>query len=293
MSSAIQIIPASSKKFPSLLTKISDPPGQLYARGNLDLLNHPHLLSVVGSRKASIYGKAAISQLLPPFIQKGGVVVSGLAFGIDSLSHQACTNLNSPTIAVLGSGIDDASITPRSNLRLALLILKENGLIISEYPAGTPAQKFTFPARNRIIAGLSPATLIVQASLKSGSLITARLALEYNRDVLAVPGPITDPLSAGTNNLIQHGAAPILTADNILSLYNMEAASSQATYPSAQLTTTQSLIISTLTTHPCDIDTISSKTNLTTQVVSPLLIELELLDLVEHVGHMQYVRKQM
>lgn len=277
-------------KFSPLLRQINDPPQLLYYRGNLDLLQSNLLLAVVGSRKADSYGKTAAGKLLPPIVSAGITLVSGLAFGIDSLAHQACVDHNHPTIAVLGGGIDDATIGPRSNFPLAMRILKNDGLLLSEYPPGTPGAPHRYPERNRIIAGLCPATLVIQASEKSGSLITARLALDYNRDVLAVPGPITSPISAGTNLLIQQGAAPALKSDDLLRLFNLD--DTDAPTPQHhQLTTDQTLLITTLNHTPLDIDTLCQQTKLSPAIVSPLLIELELLDLVQNVGSARYVRK--
>jgi DNA processing protein len=218
----IHTISTSSVLFPPLLREIHNPPKQLYIRGNIEVLKHPHTLAVVGSRQANVYGEQCIQKLLPPIIDAGVVIVSGLAYGIDSLSHQACTNKRLPTIAVLGSGINDSSIYPSSHLNLAHSIIKNDGAIISEYPPGTATSKSNFPARNRIVSGLCKATLLIQAAKRSGSLITARLALEQNRDVCVVPGPINDPLSAGTNNLLQQGATPILDSTDIFNILNIK-----------------------------------------------------------------------
>lgn len=219
MSSDIGVLAYTDTAYPSLLREIHTPPQQLYYRGDITLLSKANMLAVIGSRKATAYGNEVISKLLPPCIISEITIVSGMAYGIDTLAHQACVELKAPTIAVLGTGVDDTSIYPRENLPLAHDILAHGGLIISEYKPGTPPHASHFPARNRIIAGITSATLVVQATLRSGSLITARLALESNREVIAVPGPITDPGSEGTNMLIRDGATPILNATDILSLF--------------------------------------------------------------------------
>ncbi len=216
----IHIIKLSDKQYPALLREINDPPSLLYARGNISLLNNHNLLAVVGSRKTGTYGKECINTLLPSICLSGVVIVSGLAYGVDSLAHTVAVDHKQPTIAVLGTGVDDKSIYPKNHLPLAKEILKYNGLLISEYKPGTSPQKYHFPKRNRIVAGISQATLIIQAAQKSGSLITARLAMEYNREVMAVPGNITDPLSYGTNDLIRDGATPILKPEDILSFFS-------------------------------------------------------------------------
>jgi DNA processing protein len=219
MSSDIGVIPQADSTYPRLLQHIHNPPSQLYYRGNISLLNNPRLLAVIGSRKGTSYGREVIQKLLPSCIESGIVIVSGLAYGIDTLAHRACVELKASTIAVLGTGVDDSSIYPRENLQLAHEILQYGGLIISEYKPGTPPHPSHFPARNRIIAGITSATLVIQAALRSGSLITARLAMESNQEVLAVPGPITDSTSEGANMLIRDGATPIVSAADILSIF--------------------------------------------------------------------------
>ncbi|MEX1111915.1 MAG: DNA-processing protein DprA [Candidatus Andersenbacteria bacterium] len=212
----IHILNIKDRAYPQLLREIHNPPKQLYVRGNIELLSHPRLLAVVGSRKATEYGEAALRLLLPPIIQEDIPIVSGLALGIDSLAHKLCVEAKQPTLAVLGTGIDDAGIYPRQNLSLAHSILEHNGALVSEYPVGTKIFKGNFPARNRIVVGLCAATLVAQAAEKSGSLISARLAMEANREVLAIPGPITESTNAGTNQLIADGATPTLNNEDIL-----------------------------------------------------------------------------
>lgn len=206
--------------YPPLLAQISDPPQSIFVRGNITLLSHPNLLAVVGSRKANTYGRAAIAKILPSIVATDIPIVSGLALGIDGLAHNASVHAGKQTIAVLGNGID--TIYPRAHTKLAEEILQNNGAIVSEYPPNSPINKSNFPQRNRIIAGLCPVTLIVQADIRSGSLITARLALESGREVCAIPGPITDPLCSGTNQLIQQGAHPVNSDADILALYNLQ-----------------------------------------------------------------------
>lgn len=224
MRDEINVLSLGDTTHPVLLTEISQPPTTLYYRGNIELLKEPNLLAVVGSRKTSSTGIEASNSLLPPLVTQGIILVSGLAYGIDSLAHRISVAAKKPTIAVLGSGIDDASIYPKENIGLAHEILQYGGLLISEYKPGTSPSANQFPARNRIIAGISPATLVIQAAQRSGSLITARLALEGGREVFAVPGPITDPSCEGTNMLIRDGATPALTSTDILSFFDQEEA---------------------------------------------------------------------
>lgn len=287
---AIQAIRIQDKAYPPLLRETHDPPQQLYVRGSVSLLQHPNLLAVVGTRKANPYGRQCVERLLPTVVRAGVPIVSGLALGIDSLAHGICVEHGQPTIAVLGSGIDDTSIIPRSHLHLAHSILESGGSIISEYPPGTPAQKGYFPARNRIIAGLSKAVLVIQAPAKSGALITADLAIGANRDVWAVPGPITDPLSSGTNALIQEGAKAIVSAEDILEFYQIE--KKPSTSPTlASLTDDQLLLFDALSQEPTHIDALVALLRLPPQTVSAKLVELEMLGAAEHIGGMRYIRK--
>lgn len=288
----IKVTKISDKLFPKLLHEINDPPQQLYYRGNIKLLNDHNLLAVVGSRKASTYGKQCIDMLLPDVIRQGVIIVSGLAYGIDSLAHKAAVAEKQPTIAVLGTGIDDKSIYPRAHFKLAQEILEHNGLIISEYSPGIPAMKHHFPARNRIVAGISQVTLLVQAALKSGSLITGRLALEYNRDVAAVPGNITDPLSAGTNDLISQGAIPISTPEDLLFLYGLLGTNDKKTQTSTgSLNDDQLRLFNTLEAKPRHIEDLIVAIQKPSHEVSRLLIELELSGHIQHMGGMRYIRK--
>ncbi|HYU64864.1 MAG TPA: DNA-processing protein DprA, partial [Candidatus Paceibacterota bacterium] len=189
------------KTYPKLLSQIHQPPKMLYYRGNISLFQTP-CLAVVGTRKLTPYGQEATRFLVHDLIKASCTIVSGLALGIDAAAHTAALEAGGNTIAVLGSGIDDESIYPRTNFNLAHKILNHNGLIVSEYPEGTKAQHFTFPARNRIISGLSRGVVVIEADRESGALITAQFALEQNRDVFAIPGSIFAPRSIGTNSLI-------------------------------------------------------------------------------------------
>ncbi|MEX1997267.1 MAG: DNA-processing protein DprA [Candidatus Andersenbacteria bacterium] len=291
MESPTHTIDYDSNLYPPLLREIAQPPHQLYVRGSLETLQERYLLAVVGSRKSTHYGKQCLTHLLPPVIRAGLVIVSGMAYGIDALAHRACVQAQRPTIAVLGSGIDDYSIYPRTHITLAKQILKVGGTLVSEYPPGTPGFKQHFPARNRIISGLCQTTMIVQAAQRSGSLITARLALEANRNVCAVPGSIMDPLAAGTNHLIQEGATPIVSGTDILELYGLSPVLDQAVANQAILTPEQTTLLSYLSHVPLHIDDITTQSSLDGATIAALLTELELQDHIQHVGGMKYVKK--
>src|SRR3989344_309421 len=211
-------IKLGGKDYPKLLVQIPDPPQQLYCRGNLELLNS-ECFAVVGTRKLTSYGKEATQKIVIGLVQTGFTIVSGLAMGIDAVAHQTALDTGGKTIAILGGGTDDRSIGPQINFRLAINILKSDGLIISEYPEGFHANEKTFPQRNRIISGLSRGTLVIEADEKSGALITAHCALDQNRDVFAVPGSIFSSKSLGTNTLIKKGAKLVVSAQDITDEY--------------------------------------------------------------------------
>ena len=289
MTDKIHVLKKGDKEYPPLLAEIIDAPKKIYVRGNKELLSHPNLFTVVGSRKANIYGRQCASEILPPLAKAGMPLVSGLAYGIDSLAHKACVDQQKQTVAVLGSGIDDASIYPKANIQLAHEILKHDGVLLSEHEPKAPTYPSNFPKRNRIIAGLTKGTLILQADIRSGSLITARLALEYNRDIFAIPGPINDPLSNGTNLLIQSGAHPIMSAQDILSVYEIDEI--LADNNTANLPKNHRSLLDKLTRKPQHIDIIAEAANLTTHTASSILAELELADQVQHVGNMKYIQK--
>ncbi len=207
----IQEIIKTSNSFPELLSQISNPPKKLFIWGEIPDLP---MIAIVGSRNPSTYGKDQTYRLAYDLASAGVCIVSGLAYGIDSIAHQAALDTNGKVVAVLGSALD--KIYPASNRNLAEQIVNKKGAIISEYEVGTSTQKFNFPARNRIIAGLSLATIVTEANAQSGSLITANFALRENRLVMALPGNITSPRSAGPNNLIKLGAKLITSAADVL-----------------------------------------------------------------------------
>jgi len=210
--------------YPALLKEIYAAPYVLYFRGDSGALEGKgkNRLAIVGSRKHSAYAEKILNNFLPILLTKNLEIISGLALGVDSLAHQVTLNSGGRTIAVLGSGLDKISLYPRSNYQLSQEIIKSGGLLISEFPPKTPALKQNFPQRNRIISGLTQATLVIEAKEKSGALITARYALEQNREVLAIPGNIFSEFSSGPNQLIKMGAKTIISPKDILETFNLE-----------------------------------------------------------------------
>jgi len=205
----------SNDTFPPLLKEISDPPKQLYIRGMLPSSEYVYLC-VVGSRRFSQYGKDVCEHLISGLAGYPIVIVSGLALGIDSIAHKTALRANIPTIAVPGSGLDEQVLYPRSHIGLARDIVRSGGALVSEFAIDTPATTWNFPQRNRIMAGMCHATLIIEAQEKSGTLITARLAMEYNRDVLVIPGSIFSDYVRGSHRLLREGAQLVTTSEDIL-----------------------------------------------------------------------------
>ena len=206
----------NSKYYPVRLRNIDDPPKELYCLGNLELLNYKNNIAMIGSRNCSSYGERAAKDFAYNLAREDVCIVSGLAKGIDSFSHIGALNAKGKTIAVLGSGLDN--IYPKENIKLVEDIIKNNGLVISEYPLGIKPLKQHFPARNRIISGLSDSVLVVEARKNSGTNITVDFALEQGKDVFVIPGNIYSKTSDGTNFLITEGAIPVLSYKDILKI---------------------------------------------------------------------------
>lgn len=209
--SNINIININEREYPQALKKIYDPPISLYVKGNIEKLNNKNI-GIVGCRECTTYGKKSAEYFAYNLSKQNINIVSGLAKGIDSYAHLGSLN-NGNTIAVLGNGLD--IIYPKENLELANEIIKRGGTIISEYPCGTKPEKMKFPARNRIISGISSGIIVIEAKEKSGTLITVDFALEQGRDVFVVPGNINSINSVGTNDLIKQGARLVTTYEDI------------------------------------------------------------------------------
>lgn len=213
-----QLISWDSDEYPALLKEIPDPPLILYAKGNLSAFNTIPL-AIVGSRNPSFTGLENAKRFAKELALSGVGIISGLALGIDAEAHKGCLEAQGQTIAVLGTGID--CIYPRRHLKLAEQICK-NGLLLSEFPLKSPPTAGHFPRRNRIISGLSLCTLVIEAAIKSGSLITARMAMEQNRDVLAIPSSIHNPMARGCHYLLQQGAKLVTSVADVLDELRIE-----------------------------------------------------------------------
>lgn len=278
------LITLADADYPKKLLELSDPPSVLYAKGRRELLNHP-ALAVVGARSATPQGKANAFAFSQGLCTAGLTIVSGMALGIDTSAHEGALACSAPasTIAVLGTGID--RIYPAANAALARKIAVQ-GLLISEFPLGTPAQAYNFPKRNRLIAGLAEGVLVVEAAASSGSLITARLAAETGREVFAIPGSIHAPLSKGCHALIKQGAKLVESSEDVLSELPIFIRQKEVTRPSltssssipiqSDLPRAQHQILEALGHDPATLDQLAQRTNLPIETLSPLLLDLEL-----------------
>jgi DNA processing protein len=271
---AVRFLRRGDSAYPPLLRQLHDPPLQLYLRGEAspELLARP-AVALVGARSCSAYGAEVARTVGRELAAAGVVVVSGLARGIDGEAHRGALEAQGPTVAVLGCGIDRDY--PRSHADLARRVAAA-GLIVSEYPPGVEPAPWRFPARNRVIAGLCLATVVVEARERSGALITADFALELGRDVFAVPGEITAARSAGTNNLLRQGAAPLLGVDDVLEALGLE----RAPPPPTPVSPAGDGVLRVLAEAPRGADELARACGRGSAEVAAVLIELELAGLV-------------
>jgi DNA processing protein len=284
----IKILTIKDKNYPAHLKEIYNSPAFLYYKGELQ--KDEYSLSIVGTRKMTSYGKQAVLEIAGHLAQNGLTIVSGLALGIDALAHQAALDVKARTIAVLGGGIDRRTLYPSRNLGLAEKIVGQGGAIISEYPIGTLPLKQNFPYRNRIISGLSLGVLIIEAPQDSGALITARYALEQNREIFALPGSIYSPASLGPNNLVKMGAKLITSASDILEELNLlQAISFIEAKKIVPDTKEEALILEHLSREPLHIDKIVELTKLDTATVNSVLVMMEMKGKVRDLGGMSYI----
>ena len=274
--SGIECITYESGAYPEMLQEIYDPPAYLFYKGTNVLKHHGVCIAVVGSRKATEYGRQCAYSLSGQLAQSGITVVSGLAYGIDSYSHKGACDAKAPTVAVLGSGTD--RVYPKVNRSWYCEILETGGMVMSEFLPDTPPANYNFPRRNRIISALSYGTLVVEAGLKSGSLITAKYALEQGREVYAVPGNITSEMSEGTNKLIKDGAKPVACANDILEdLFSvLRPVALRKEIAHAELTDDEALLMSKVVSGVQTPDALAETLGMSASQVSALLTAMEL-----------------
>lgn len=296
------ILTWESEHYPRLLKDTASAPPLLFAVGNLSLLNDPQV-AMVGSRNASRAGEENAQAFAAHLANNGLTITSGMALGIDTACHQGALGAEGNTIAVVATGLD--IVYPARNKQLAASIVETNGLIVSEFPVGTKPMQQHFPRRNRIISGMSLGTLVVEATLRSGSLVTARHSMEQGREVFAIPGSIHNPMARGCHQLIRQGAKLVETASDILeelapqlsaylntpSIPNNEA-TFEAQTPSEpdDLDDDQRKVLTTLGYEPLAVDQIVMNTGLTAEMVSSILLMLELQGYVAACGGGHYMR---
>jgi DNA processing protein len=277
------------EEYPDVLRNIPDAPVFLYARGDLSILHSP-LLALVGTRDMSDYGKRIVEHFVPDIVKANVVTVSGLALGVDAEVAKETIRAGGKTVAVLGHGL--GQIYPKPNAVLADQIVKNGGLLLSEFPLDAQPDKYTFPARNRIIAGLSLGTIVIEAAQGSGSLITAALALEYGRDVFATCGSIFDPLFAGCHEIISKGTAKLVSdPQSVLAEIGIRAfAQSQQSSLFVAESDDEQLVWASLSSMPIPLDDIVVKSKLNAAMANAVLTMLELRGAVKNVGGGQWVR---
>jgi len=278
----ITLISQVDPHYPPQLLELIDAPICLYVKGKINLYDWKNmmLLAVVGTRQPTAYGKQLAKKFAFELTQAGVTVISGMAIGVDALAHEGALQAKGKTIAVLGCGVD--MIYPPSNRWIYEKILKNNGLIISEFPPGHLVMKGLFVARNRIISGISAGVLVIEGAKDSGALITARYAAEQGREVYAVPGPISSSLSAAPNSLLKQGAALVSETQDVLNGFGIKTVSiKKKLYLNQNLSNTETLIIKLLEKETLLIDEIIIRTQLNALIISQQLSNLEIKGLVE------------
>jgi DNA processing protein len=277
--------------YPALLKQIADPPPLLFVRGDAGLLSTPQI-AIVGSRNPSHLGRQTAEAFAHDLASHGFTVTSGLALGIDAASHRGALRATGRTVAVAGTGPD--RVYPACHKELATQIV-ERGALVSEFPPGTQALANHFPRRNRIISGLSLGLLIVEAAKQSGSLITARLALEQNREVFAIPGSIHDPLARGCNALIREGAKLVENTQDILeelNQYNQHLNNEPANQCESMLDLEQQKLLNLVMFSPTSVDTLVKQTGLPVEIISSMLLILELQGHISSAAGGGYIRNK-
>ncbi|HUD04023.1 MAG TPA: DNA-processing protein DprA [Candidatus Paceibacterota bacterium] len=268
-------------ELPPLLTEINDPPKKLYIRGTFSTAEK--YLTIVGTRKPSVYGKEVCEMLIKDLRGLPVAIVSGLALGIDALAHQTAIENDIATIAVPGSGLGDTVLYPASNKHIVKKIIENDGCLLSEYGPDFKATVWSFPRRNRIMAGLSHATLVIEAEAKSGTLITSKLATEYNRDVLTVPGSIFSNNSEGPHLLIRLGATPITCADDLREALGFEKTETKPLWNKDDLSAEEICIVDALVS-PLSRDELADVTEMNTAELNSLLTLMEIKGIVKESG---------
>lgn len=283
----IKFVVFGDRFYPTQLLNVNDPPKVLYYKGDIEGINWDLCFSVVGTRANSDYGRDVVEKFVPELVRRGFCIISGMAYGIDSIAHCSAIRASGKTVAVLGTPLDNPA--PKGNLRVYNQILNTGGVIFSELMPGEEYGKYTFPSRNRIIAGIGIGTLVVEAAKKSGALITAEIAAGYNRQVFAVPADITRFKSVGTNSLIRdNGAKLVCGSEDILIEYGFLHNSKkivdsnfQLVNRNIELTDMETRIVNYVKVNPIDDDVLAEKFDTSTKILLASLTKLELEGILE------------
>lgn len=272
----VSITTIEDENYPELLKHIYNPPTVLFIKGSLDICNLDRTLAIVGSRKASSYIQDIIAKIVTEISTSEATIVSGMALGVDTYAHKAALKNGLKTIAVLGCGFDN--VYPKSNQKLFSEIIDRNGAVISEYYPTEEPETWKFPQRNRIVSGLSKGTLIAEASLKSGALITARLCLEQNRELMCIPGLVTNPNTEGIHKLLKDGAGVVTCGEDIYNYLNWQFTEENGVdiKPKIKFLDNEEKVYEILNLEPVKIDAILQKSGLS---IDNLLITLTTLEL--------------
>ena len=285
----IKIVALKDENYPQLLQEIPNPPYIIYMKGNFDNPNDQLMLAIVGSRKFTSYGKQVAYTFAHDLARAGITIVSGMALGIDAVAHQGALDAGGKTIAILGSSLEDLNIGPKTNFDLSRRIM-DSGLLLSDYPIGISSIPTNFPARNRLMAGMAIGTIVVEAAEDSGSLITANLDLEFNREVFSVPGSVFSPVSIGTNNLIRSGAKIATSVKDILEELNIERRTEiEKVKKIIPENPTEVSILKILSHEPLHIDKIIKLSKLETSAASSALSLMEMKGIVKNIGGQNYI----
>lgn len=284
----IRCITMDNSDYPALLKQIYDPPFCLFVRGDISNLQNP--LAVVGPRKYSAYGKQITEEIVPKLTRCNVEIISGLALGIDGIAHNATLQAGGRTIAVLGSGINNDNIYPACHRQLSERIIEKGGALISEYPPGTEPNTFTFPRRNRIVAGMSLGTLVIEAAEESGALITAQFALDSNREVFCIPQNITSPTAFGSNKFLKNGAIIVTEAEDIINAFNLQEITKKSS-PTKIIASNpiEEKILQLLSREPIHVDVIIKHSGISSQDISSTLILMEIQGKIKNTGGMMYI----
>jgi len=285
----IKCVTIDDKTYPKLLKEIYSPPPLLYYKGQLSK-SDSFSLSIVGTRKHSAYGKRAAEDISFELAKNNISIISGLALGIDAIAHSGAMKAGGRTVAILGTGIDKQSIYPATNRYIADQIINSGGMLVTEFPLGTPPLKHHFPQRNRIISGMSLGTIVIEAAKKSGALITAYHALEQNREVFSVPGPIYSLVSVGPHELIKRGSHIVTSASDILEALDLKDAISYIdTMKIAPETDEEKVIIKLLSHEPVHVNELVRASKLDTSKINSTLMIMEMKGMIKNIGNQEYI----